>query len=229
MAATVTIDYVIDEMREQNLNCWSVMDGKNLLSEQDDPRTAMDESIQMLINKIRPIRSSTILVRLSGVSRRERKGAESHKVRTYIVDLRDSVDPVGNKAPVAISGPSSAEHKLREELLALRTQIIKAEYQSKIDELEKRIKAMESEEDEDGISGIAKQLMPLLVNAFSAQPAASAGSSPALAGLPVDGAELLAQWQALDPQALDVLQKIVSLAKNRPDMYATYKPIILSA
>jgi len=224
MAATVAIDYVIDEMREAGLNCWGIYDGKNLLAEQDDPNYSLDESVSTLMNKLHPIRSSVIMVRVSGVPRKSRKGAETHKVRTYIVDLRDSVDPVANKAPTAIAGTSAVENKLREELLNLRTQLVKTEYQQKIDALEKRINDMEEGED-DGINGFAKQLMPLLVNAFNNNASAPATT---LAGLPGDGEQLLNEWIAVDPGALDVLRKIVDLARREPGKYSSYKPMIMS-
>jgi hypothetical protein len=39
---------------------------------------------------------------------------------------------------------------------------------------------------------------------------------------------LIDQWLEVDPNATEVLEKIVSLAVNNPSMYKQYKPILLS-
>ena len=218
--AIVHIDYIINEMHENGLNCWNVRDGKALLAEQDDDSKDVSASAALLQDKIKSIGAGYLTVNLSGVNKKNRKAAEALKVRQYTV-LAGGAD---NKAlPVqAVSGFDNKEtEKLRAENEALKLQLVENKYQQKLNELEKKIEGLENGE-EDPIGRMESIILPIITNMFST----SVTPAPTING--VEDNDLINQWEAVDPEALKVLEKIVTLAVNKPDLYKTYKPILLS-
>lgn len=218
--AIVHIDYIINEMHENGLNCWNVRDGKALLAEQDDDSKDVSASAALLQDKIKSIGAGYLTVNLSGVNKKNRKAAEALKVRQYTV-LAGGAD---NKAlPVqAVSGFDNKENeKLRAENEALKLQLVENKYQQKLNELEKKIEGLENGE-EDPIGRMESIILPIITNMFST----SVTPAPTING--VEDNDLINQWEAVDPEALKVLEKIVTLAVNKPDLYKTYKPILLS-
>lgn len=219
--AVVGIAYVVDEMEEYGLNCWGVYDGKNLLTEQDDQGMNVAESIALLTNKLRGIRANTVVVKVSGVSKKNRRGAETFKVRQYVVDIGSSPAPVAGIAP----GVDTTEvRELRKQVLELNEKLLKSNYENELGELRREIKELKEGNDES-ISGIMKSLLPALVPHLvtpQAQPVQT------LAGVP--GAdELLKQWAEVDPDYMAVLSKVVAIAVESPEKYNSYKPLILSS
>ena len=218
--AIVHIDYIINEMHENGLNCWNVRDGKALLAEQDDDSKDVSASAALLQDKIKSIGAGYLTVNLSGVNKKNRKAAEALKVRQYTV-LAGGAD---NKAlPVqAVSGFDNKEtEKLRAENEALKLQLVENKYQQKLNELEKKIEGLENGE-EDPIGRMESIILPIITNMFST----SVTPAPTING--VEDNDLINQWEAVDPEALKVLEKIVTLAVTKPDLYKTYKPILLS-
>jgi len=217
--AIVHIDYIINEMHENGLNCWNVRDGKSLLAEQDDDGKDVSASAAMLKDKLNSIGAGYLTVNISGVNKKNRKAGEALKVRTYTV-LAGSTDNKVSALPVAGFDTKELE-KMRAENEALKLQIVENKYQQKLNELEKKIEGLENEE-ENPIGRLESIILPIITNMFST----SVTPAPVING--VEETTLLDQWQSVDPEAIKVLEKIVSLAVNKPDMYKTYKPILLS-
>ena len=218
--AIVHIDYIINEMHENGLNCWNVRDGKALLAEQDNDSKDISASAALLQDKIKSIGAGYLTVNLSGVNKKNRKAAEALKVRQYTV-LAGGAD---NKAlPVqAVSGFDNKElEKMRAENEALKLQIVENKYQQKLNDLEKKIEGLENGED-DPIGRLETIFLPIITNMFST----SVTPAPTING--VEDNDLINQWEAVDPEASKVLEKIVTLAVTKPDLYKTYKPILLS-
>lgn len=217
--AIVHIDYIINEMHENGLNCWNVRDGKSLLAEQDDDGKDVSASAALLKDKLNSIGAGYLTVNISGVNKKNRKAGEALKVRTYTV-LAGSIDNKVSALPVAGFDTKELE-KMRAENEALKLQIVENKYQQKLNELEKKIEGLENEE-ENPIGRLESIILPIITNMFST----SVTPAPVING--VEETTLLDQWQSVDPEAIKVLEKIVSLAVNKPDMYKTYKPILLS-
>lgn len=218
--AIVHIDYIINEMHENGLNCWNVRDGKALLAEQDDDSKDVSASAALLQDKIKSIGAGYLTVNLSGVNKKNRKAAEALKVRQYTV-LAGGGDQ--KATPVAVSGFDNKElEKVRAENEALKLQLVENKYQQKLNELEKKIEGLENEDENDPIGRLETLFLPIITNMFST----SVTPAPPINGVVEN--DLLDQWQEVDPEALKVLEKIVMLAVTKPDMYKTYKPILLS-
>jgi hypothetical protein len=217
--AIVHIDYIINEMHENGLNCWNVRDGKSLLAEQDDDGKDVSASAALLKDKLKSIGAGYLTVNISGVNKKNRKAGEALKVRTYTV-LAGSTDNKVSALPVAGFDTKELE-KMRAENEALKLQIVENKYQQKLNELEKKIEGLENEE-ENPIGRLESIILPIITNMFST----SVTPAPIING--IEETTLLDQWQSVDPEAIKVLEKIVSLAVNKPDMYKTYKPILLS-
>jgi hypothetical protein len=218
--AIVHIDYVINEMHECGLNCWNIRDGKSLLAEQDDDSKDISASAALLRDKLKSIGAGYVTINLSGVNKKNRKAAEALKVRTYTVMTGSSENNKSVIAPVAGYDMKELD-KLRAENEQLKLQAVEHKYQSKLQELEKKIEGLESG-DESGLGRVETLLLPIITNMFNntATPAA-----------PINGIEeesILDQWTSVDPEAIQVLEKIVGLAVNKPALYNQYKPILLS-
>jgi hypothetical protein len=206
-------------MHENGLNCWNVRDGKSLLAEQDDDGKDVSASAALLKDKLNSIGAGYLTVNISGVNKKNRKAGEALKVRTYTV-LAGATDNKVSALPVAGFDTKELE-KMRAENEALKLQIVENKYQQKLNELEKKIEGLENEE-ENPIGRLESIILPIITNMFST----SVTPAPVING--VEETTLIDQWQSVDPEAIKVLEKIVSLAVNKPDMYKTYKPILLS-
>jgi hypothetical protein len=217
--AIVHIDYIINEMHENGLNCWNVRDGKSLLAEQDDDSKDVSASAALLKDKLKSIGAGYLTVNISGVNKKNRKAGEALKVRNYTVVAGSNDKAV---TPVTINGYDSKElDKIRAENEALKLQLVENKYQQKLNDLEKKIEGLENDE-EDPIGRLETIFLPIITNMFST----SVTPAPTING--VEDADLLEQWQQADPEALQVLEKIVTLAITKPDTYKTYKPLLLS-
>jgi hypothetical protein len=220
--AVVSIDYIINEMHENSLNCWNVKDGKSLVAEQDDQDKDVTTAASMLKDKLQNIGNGYMTVNLSGVCKKNRKAAETTKVRTYTVITGEAT-----KAAVAVNGIESKElSELREANKKLEMQLIESRYQQKLDDLNKKIEGLQNDE-ENPIGRLETILIPIITEIFTGNMARSTTSvAPVING--IEENSLVDKWLEVDPEANKVLEKIVGLAINNPSMYQQYKPILLS-
>lgn len=217
--ALVHIDYIINEMHENGLNCWNVRDGKSLLAEQDDDSKDVAASAALLRDKVKSIGAGYVTINLSGVNKKNRKAAEALKVRTYTIATGYG-EPTKVTAPV--SGIDNKElEKLRAENEALKMAQVEMKYQQKLNELEKKIEGLEAGDDTP-LGRVETLLLPIITNMFSN----TVTPQPTINGIREES--LIEQWVSVDPGAVEVLEKIVSLAVHKPEMYKTYKPILLN-
>jgi hypothetical protein len=220
--AVASIDYIINEMHENSLNCWNVKDGKALVAEQDDDSKDVTTSASMLKNKLENLGSGYMTVNLSGVCKKNRKAGETLKIRTYTVIIGGAT-----KAPVAVSGIDNRElAELREANKRLEMQLIESKYQQKLDDLNKKIEGLQNDE-ENPIGRLETILIPIITEIFTGNMARGTTTvNPVING--IQETDLLDKWIEVDPEAIKVLEKIVGLAVNNPSMYKQYKPILLS-
>jgi hypothetical protein len=218
-----TIDFIIEEMKEHSLNCWNIMDGKNKLSEQDDEGMDIGTSIQKLKSKLTSLGARYVSVNLSGVNKSRRKGAEAMNVRKYTI-----LAGTGKEVPQIIAPVAGIPYKeldaLREANEKLKLQLIEYKYEQKLNDLHKKIEGLESEDDSP-IGRLETILIPIITEIFTS------GKTSQVVAPTINGVKeetLIDQWISVDSDAPEVLKKIVTLAITKPDVYKTYKPILLS-
>jgi hypothetical protein len=221
--ATVSIDYAISEIIDNNLICWSIKDNKALLTEQDDHTIKSEDSARMLKNKLTAIGNGIVTVNASGKPKKDRAGAETHKIRTFTIDL--------NQAARVTSVNSISDHNSREilnkELELIKTRFELEQAYKKIQELEKQITELEEEEEEEETIGgfSVKTLQTVLINQLlnggNTTPPAAA---PTINGINGDAWE---QFKAKEPRALEIVSAVLNLMNNDPDTYKLVKNNLL--
>ena len=225
MAAATPLEYIIDEMQEHSLNCWNIKDGTSMAGEQDDEGMDIHTSVQKLKSKLSGLGAGYYTLNLSKVNKGKRKGAEANNSRKYTV-LAGSSKEVQNMV-IPVSGvPNKELETLREQNEKLKLQIIEHKYEMKLNELNKKIEGLQNDED-NPIGRLETILIPIITEIFTGSMAKSSTSVvPVING--ITETNLIDQWLSVDPNATEVLEKIVSLAINNPSMYKQYKPILLS-
>lgn len=227
--ATVNLDYILNELQDYNLKCWTVKDSRHIIAEQDDAEITAADSADILKRKLQAIPDTRLTVILSGVNKAAKKngGAEPTRTRTYTI-----VTPPAHSAHLGGHTPEIEKfHHLildkEREILQLKYALEKAN--DEIDSLKAELKEIEESPDgdsEEGMFGLspkmiqdATQLLAML-NSFS-----PATPKPAtLAGLPEDIEEL----KKYDSKADEVIRAILLYAKNDRASYNFYRGIIIS-
>lgn len=225
MAAATPLEYIIDEMNEHSLNCWNIKDGTSMAGEQDDEGMDIHTSVQKLKSKLSGLGAGYYTLNLSRVNKGKRKGAEANNSRKYTV-LAGSNKEVQNMI-VPVSGVSNKElEDLREANKKLEMALIESKYQQKLDDLNKKIEGLQNDDD-NPIGRLETILIPIITEIFTSNVGRNTTSvAPVING--VAETDLIDRWLEVDPNATEVLEKIVSLAVNNPSMYKQYKPILLS-
>ena len=72
--------------------------------------------------------------------------------------------------------------------------------------------------------GFSKMIISEIVSAFNGNQVINTNHS--VAG--VEDAQLLDEYLKIDPDGIKVLKAIINLAKNKPEQYKTYKPLLLN-
>lgn len=223
MSSADTIEFIIEEMKEHSLNCWNIMDGQKKLSEQDDEGMSIDNSINKLKTKLKNLGTKYVTVKLSGVNKSKRRGAEANNVRHFTVLAGSGKENPEIVLPVA-GIPNKELDALREANEKLKLQLIEYKYEQKLNDLHKKIEGLESEDDSP-IGRLETILIPIITEIFTS------GKTSQVVAPTINGVQeetLIDQWMSVDPDAPEVLKKIVTLAITKPDVYKTYKPILLS-
>lgn len=225
--ANVNIKYVLTEVIDNNLICWSIKDNKALLAEQDSLAFDAEESAKLLQNKLAAIGNGIVTVTASGKPKKDRAGAETRKVRSFTVNL-------DREAAAAITGNtmhhnSKAVEDLHHELLNKEREILQLKYalekaNDTIDELKKQL---EEEGEEETIAGLSPKLIETvlsstLVNIFAPKEAAAT----AINGL--DDASPLALWMQKDKEAEQIIKSILVVIEKDPTTYNFIKSTLLS-
>jgi len=120
--------------------------------------------------------------------------------------------------------PNKELDALREANEKLKLQLIEYKYEQKLNDLHKKIEGLESEDDSP-IGRLETILIPIITEIFTS------GKTSQVVAPTINGVQeetLIDQWMSVDPDAPEVLKKIVTLAITKPDVYKTYKPILLS-
>jgi len=223
--AAVTLAYVLDELTEFNLVCWTVKNGKDLLAEQDNPDMSASDSAELLRRKVEGIREGRLTVNLSGVNRSNRKGADAYRIRTYQIEnsTRQSLTSLGAHTPELEKYHHLVLEKERE-IFNLKLQLEKAN--DIIDNLKAQIAENENSEDESeqGLFGISPAMISQATQLLSVISTMQGKPAAEINGLP----DTLDKFQAVEPKAEQVLTAIIALAKYEPGSYNLYRNMLLA-
>jgi hypothetical protein len=228
--ANVNIKYVLTEVIDNNLICWSIKDNKALLAEQDSLAFDAAESAKLLENKLAAIGNGIVTVTASGKPKKDRAGAETRKVRSFNINL----DREAATAMVGISTHTNGQeiekmHHLlldkEREILTLKFALEKAN--DTIDQLKKEL---EEEEEEETIAGFSPKMIETvlsstLVNIFAPKEAAAAKT---INGIADDNSAVFNSWIAVDSEALQVVKSILVVIEKDPTTYNFIKSTLLS-
>jgi hypothetical protein len=222
--ATVSINYVIEAIEENNLTFWKILDGKSILAIQDDESADASTSVALLKRKIKGINAPFVTVILSPRSFASKAKGGDTTNHEYKVLLNGNDTPVEGRAIVNIEGTAEVA-KLRKENEALRTELIEQKYQKQVEALEAKFEAYKKEKDED-IGGLDKYIMQLLPSLLSN----GAAPKPAINGIgeSTTWVSLIERWEAADPDAGELMEKIVLLAENQKIIYNGAKAQLLT-
>ena len=219
--ASVSLKYIQDEIHDYNLICWTVRNGKDLLAEQDDPTLSASESAELLKRKVDGITDARLTVSLSGVSRSGRKGAETHRVRTYSIDTQQS-------KPLTIGAHTPEIEKLHHAILEKEREILQLKYalekaNDQIDELKKELEEEDSEEQEQGLFGLSPAMISQATQLLSMLNNITPAKQPEIHGVPA-----VDTFRAVDAKADEVIEAICYFAKYEPGQYSLYKSMLIS-
>lgn len=229
--ANVNIKYVLAEILDNNLICWSIKDNKALLAEQDSLAFDAAESAKLLENKLAAIGNGIVTVTASGKPKKDRAGAETRKIRSFTINLDREAATTINAGSMHHNGAEieKMHHMLLDkerEILALKYALEKAN--DTIDELQKELE--EEAEEEETIAGLSPKMIETvlsstLINIFTPK-AAEATNINGINGL--DDSLPLAQWKAVDPEAEKVIKAILLVIEKDPNTYNFIKSTLLN-
>lgn len=234
--ATVSIPYALGEIEENNLLFWSIKDNRALLSEYDNDGGNISTSLATLKNKLAAIGNGIVTVTASGIAKKDRKGAETRKIRTFTINLdREKINALpgpmqSSASPYHSEKFEALQHELLNkemEILRLKFALEKAEderdtFRKKYEELEK-----ESDQEEETIGGFSpKMLENVLISSLTSMftPAAT-NPAPPINGIPED----VETWKAADADAARVISAILVVMKKEPETYKTIKNLLLAS
>lgn len=225
--ANVNIKYVLAEVIDNNLICWSIKDNKALLAEQDSLAFDAAESAKLLENKLAAIGNGIVTVTASGKPKKDRAGAETRKVRSFNINL--DREAATSMAAVSMHSNGAEVEKMHHLLLDKEREILHLKYalekaNDTIDELKKEL---EEEGEEETIAGLSPKLIETvlsstLVNIFSPKEAAAT----TINGL--DDVSPLSQWMQKDKEAEQVIKAILVVIEKDPTTYNFIKSTLLT-
>jgi len=220
--AAVSIQYILDELQDYNLVCWTVKNGKDLLAEQDDPNMSASESAALLQRKVQGISDARLTISLSGVNKAGRKGAETHRIRTYILETAATKS-------MSIAGHTPEIERLHHEILDKEREILGLKYalekaNDQIESLKKEIEEEDTEEEEKGLFGLSPAMISQATQLLSMLNNIGPAKQPEIHGTP----DIAQTYRSLDPKADEVIEAICYFSKYDPGSYSMYKSVLLS-
>lgn len=231
----VTIDYALKEIADNRLLFWSIKDGRALLAEQDDSAMTLNNSISLLREKLLSIGNGLVTVNASPKPKKERRGADTFKIRTFSLNLDKVEKAVSGAQPVSSGADYNQSPKiesLHHQLLEKEREILKLSYaleraEDERDQWRKKYDDLLAEEsEEETIGGFSpKMIESVLTNSLAAlfTPATPAPPAP-INGLPED----LTTWQQLDADAPKVVAAILKVIAREPQTYQTIKSVLFT-
>jgi hypothetical protein len=223
--ATVNLNFVISEMEENNFLFWKIKDKTNIIALQDDESADLDHSIATLKKKLQAISANVVTIEVSQKSGKDKaKGGDLKTTgRSYLVTLDNNTPaPIEGRAVVNIQGLEDL-NKLRKENEDLKLQMIEQKYEQVINGIKDDFEEYKKNEKTDPIDKVIEaylysQLIP--------------SQAPAnINGHQTTGAtwlNMVERWEAADPDAGELMEKIVTLAEKNKIIYNGAKSQLLT-
>lgn len=219
---TVNINYVYEEMQENNFIFWKIKDKTSILAMQEDESADIDTSIALLKKKLKGINANFVSIEVSARSATSKAKGGIVSNRTYQVILDGSnTAPIEGRSILNIEGHAEVA-ALRKENEQLRTQLIEEKYNKQIEGLQAQIQEIKKS---DPLEGFGSMLVPILTQMLvpgSAAPQINGHKSEETSWL-----NLVERFEAADENAAEVFEAIVKLAENKPALYNQYKPTLI--
>jgi hypothetical protein len=221
-------EFVIRKMRESRFPFFTVKDSdnKSIIWDQQDPDVSEAKAVEQLEEVLNEAQGSFLFVSIKGKTKAQlgsggnTKGAES-KGLEYKVKIDGQMNGVsGNRT-------DSSEHY--KTIAGLEHKLLEMQYNQKYEALERKIEDLKKEDNNPMMEKAFQMLLPhLMPGAGAALPA------PALAGPPTDQGNseqerlraALRRLSAVDPHFVDTLCYLADFAENKPDIYASYIPML---
>lgn len=219
--ASVKLSHVTKVMADHEARFYSVKDNGKVIDEQENTNIGTAEAIAMIQETFAGLTGSFVTVIISNKSRMDKGTGRSKDLiqREYNVML------TGEKAIAGTDGNMVKD--LVRDNIQLREQILKMEYEAKMDALNKRLEDIESGKNSKGLTGFPlidgllenEQVQLALVNkltGFMAGP----DQVTALAGVNHTTEQYISQIESIDPDFETItLPALAQLAITKPDTY----------
>jgi hypothetical protein len=104
---------------------------------------------------------------------------------------------------------------------ALQAKLIESKYENQIKDLQAQISGV----NDDPIGRVIDLVIPILAAYVPKMTGAAPGDNMPPS---INGVDPIERLLAVDPEGMKVIEAIVSLAENKPEIYRQYKPILFS-
>lgn len=208
-------------MQTESLCYWQVFDGKAKVDE-NQTNENVEDAVEDLRSLLDDLEGNSVTVKISNRNNEEKaKGGRNYIHYDYTVKL------------VQQRSEANGNLSLLKELYELKNQI---QIDRLTNDFEKKL-AEATKKDKDSPSDRAiAAILPKILESFAGK------VTPGIAGIGEEVTtenlnkanvkqvirNMVNQFSKIDPDYLEVLAAIVTIAKNKPTEYATYKPILLS-
>jgi hypothetical protein len=214
---------VVDTMHDMNLNTWSVKSRSgSLIGYQHDQKIDVDTSV-IRLRKLLEGQQGGDIVKIE-LAPPVGKGGDRKNIIKLDVDVSTVNTGVSGFAPAPTPDFSKLE-KMIEGLMtqnqALQAKLIESKYENQIKDLQAQISGV----NDDPIGRVIDLVIPILAAYVPKMTGGAPGDN-----LPpsINGVDPIERLLAVDPEGMKVIEAIVSLAENKPEIYRQYKPILFS-
>jgi len=232
MAQTTNPKYILDRMRAENIRNFRIFDSdkKTVIEDESANNLTVDQAIDRVQQTLNAL-TGLVWVELCNVARGEKAAGGGAMPNKWIALNLGGVQGIGTHNQAPNPGGNFAElmaameQRNNDKLEALKKEF---EYKNEINDLKRQLA------ESGGPLEILKPHIPAIITGiFGARPAAIAGHNTPPAAPPaaeehtaetVEFAELqLSRLLAVDPQFLQVLEKLADMAENEPQKYQMAK------
>jgi hypothetical protein len=220
--ASVKLSHVTKVMAANDARFYAVKDNGKTLDEQDDLAVDTSAAIAALEETFAGLTGSFVTVMISNKNRMDKGNGRSKDLfqREYTVML-------GTEKAIAGTNDNGMVKDLVRDNIQLREQILKMEYEAKMDALNKRLEDIESGRNAKGLTGFPlidgllenEHVQMALVNKLTGFMAGTEKVT-ALAGVNQATEDLINQIERVDPDFETItLPLLAQLAINKPEHY----------
>lgn len=218
----VKAEHVYNMMRKHQCHCYTLLDGKDVIGEQQDDSVNVEQAIDQLSETISMIGSSSVDVVISDRSNEKKsRGGRDFVNYKFRIRLHQAIDAAGS---------SSGNMALLQQIKALEVKLLEQSFNAKFDDMKRKLEGKK----ETGIEGLVKPYLPQLIEAFTGQPVKQAQAP--INGIADDGhgakiskeekqkrmRNALIAIEKVDGNLVETMEHIAKLATDQPQTYLQY-------